>query len=114
MRSRVAVNTGFALCVSPSSRDLQTSAADPEGCAAARGPREIAVVGCGFRGVGDAPNVPDRGGVLEEGACPLLLKMLRLPRLRYVRPPDARAAAASVAELGARAMLVAGGTDLFP
>ncbi|HYW23821.1 MAG TPA: FAD binding domain-containing protein [Terriglobales bacterium] len=40
--------------------------------------------------------------------------MLRLPRLRYLRPPDARAASAAAAELGERAMLVAGGTDLFP
>jgi 4-hydroxybenzoyl-CoA reductase subunit beta len=40
--------------------------------------------------------------------------VLRLPRLRYLRPHDARAAAAAAAELGARAMLVAGGTDLFP
>jgi 4-hydroxybenzoyl-CoA reductase subunit beta len=40
--------------------------------------------------------------------------VLRLPRLRYVRPDSARAAAAAAAELGPRAMLVAGGTDLFP
>jgi 4-hydroxybenzoyl-CoA reductase subunit beta len=40
--------------------------------------------------------------------------VLRLPRLRYLRPADARAASAATAELGARAMLVAGGTDLFP
>jgi 4-hydroxybenzoyl-CoA reductase subunit beta len=40
--------------------------------------------------------------------------VLRLPRLRYVRPPSASAASAAAAELGARAMLVAGGTDLFP
>jgi 4-hydroxybenzoyl-CoA reductase subunit beta len=40
--------------------------------------------------------------------------VLRLPRLRYLRPPDARAASAETAERGARAMLVAGGTDLFP
>jgi 4-hydroxybenzoyl-CoA reductase subunit beta len=40
--------------------------------------------------------------------------MLRLPRLRYRRPGSASEAAAMVAELGSRAMLVAGGTDLFP
>ncbi len=40
--------------------------------------------------------------------------MLRLPRLRYLRPSSAREAAAAAAELGPRAMLVAGGTDLFP
>ncbi|HEY7201682.1 MAG TPA: FAD binding domain-containing protein [Candidatus Dormibacteraeota bacterium] len=40
--------------------------------------------------------------------------MLRLPRLRYLRPASASDAAAAAAELGARAMLVAGGTDLFP
>jgi 4-hydroxybenzoyl-CoA reductase subunit beta len=40
--------------------------------------------------------------------------MLRLPRLRYVRPGSAREAAAIGAELGVRAMLVAGGTDLYP
>ena len=33
--------------------------------------------------------------------------MLRLPRLRYLRPPDARAASASVAELGALVTLAA-------
>jgi hypothetical protein len=44
----------FALCVSPSSLDRLTSHTDPEGCA------------------GGAPNIPDRGGVLEGGACPLL------------------------------------------
>ncbi len=40
--------------------------------------------------------------------------MLRLPRFRYVRPATAREAAALAAEHGPRAMLVAGGTDLFP
>ena len=40
--------------------------------------------------------------------------MLRLPRLRYLRPGSAREAAATAAELGRRGMLVAGGTDLFP
>lgn len=40
--------------------------------------------------------------------------MLRLPRLRYLRPAGAREAAAAVEEAGGRAMLVAGGTDLFP
>ncbi|MGH7777474.1 MAG: FAD binding domain-containing protein [Candidatus Dormibacterales bacterium] len=40
--------------------------------------------------------------------------MLRLPRLRYLRPADAAEAAAMMAEAGGRAMLVAGGTDLFP
>jgi 4-hydroxybenzoyl-CoA reductase subunit beta len=40
--------------------------------------------------------------------------MLRLPRLRYLRPGSAREAAAICAELGARAVLVAGGTDLYP
>ena len=40
--------------------------------------------------------------------------MLRLPRLRYLRPKTAREAAGMAAELGSRAMFVAGGTDLFP
>src|SRR5437899_12976149 len=41
-------------------------------------------------------------------------KMLRLPRFRYLRPKTAREAARMAAELGPRAMFVAGGTDLFP
>src|SRR5579864_646508 len=40
--------------------------------------------------------------------------MLRLPRFRYLRPKTARDAARMAAELGPRAMFVAGGTDLFP
>jgi 4-hydroxybenzoyl-CoA reductase subunit beta len=40
--------------------------------------------------------------------------MLRLPRFRYLRPKTAREAARMAAELGPRAMFVAGGTDLFP
>jgi len=40
--------------------------------------------------------------------------MLRLPRLRYLRPQDAREASAMQAEFGVKAMFVAGGTDLFP
>ena len=40
--------------------------------------------------------------------------MLRLPRFRYLRPKTAREAAQMSAELGPRAMFVAGGTDLFP
>lgn len=40
--------------------------------------------------------------------------MLRLPRLRYVRPTSAQEAAATALEHGDRAMLVAGGTDLYP
>src|SRR5580765_7348461 len=40
--------------------------------------------------------------------------MLRLPRLRYLRPKSPREAAAMAVELGPRAMFVAGGTDLFP
>jgi len=40
--------------------------------------------------------------------------VLRLPRLRYLRPRTAAEAAALAAEHGNRAMLVAGGTDLFP
>ena len=40
--------------------------------------------------------------------------MLRLPRLRYLEPKSAREAAALAAELGPRAMFVAGGTDLYP
>ena len=40
--------------------------------------------------------------------------MLRLPRLRYLRPKTAREAARMAADLGPRAMFVAGGTDLFP
>jgi 4-hydroxybenzoyl-CoA reductase subunit beta len=40
--------------------------------------------------------------------------MLRLPRLHYLRPASPKEAAAAQAELGPRAMLVAGGTDLYP
>ena len=40
--------------------------------------------------------------------------MLRLPRFTFVRPKTAREAARIAAELGPRAMFVAGGTDLFP
>ncbi len=40
--------------------------------------------------------------------------MLRLPRLKYLRPKTARDAARMATELGPRAMFVAGGTDLFP
>ena len=40
--------------------------------------------------------------------------MLRLPRLRYLRPKTAREAASLAVELGPRAMFVAGGTDLLP
>jgi 4-hydroxybenzoyl-CoA reductase subunit beta len=40
--------------------------------------------------------------------------MLRLPRLRYLKPGSAREAAALAAELGPRAAFVAGGTDLYP
>jgi 4-hydroxybenzoyl-CoA reductase subunit beta len=40
--------------------------------------------------------------------------MLRLPRFKYRRPRTAREAARMAADLGPRAMFVAGGTDLFP
>jgi 4-hydroxybenzoyl-CoA reductase subunit beta len=40
--------------------------------------------------------------------------VLRLPRFKYLRPKSAREAAAMAADLGPRAMFVAGGTDLFP
>ena len=40
--------------------------------------------------------------------------MLRLPRFNYLRPKTAREAAQIAADLGPRAMFVAGGTDLFP
>ncbi|HKW06477.1 MAG TPA: FAD binding domain-containing protein [Candidatus Dormibacteraeota bacterium] len=40
--------------------------------------------------------------------------MLRLPRLRYLQPKDAREAARMAADAGPRAMFVAGGTDLYP
>jgi 4-hydroxybenzoyl-CoA reductase subunit beta len=40
--------------------------------------------------------------------------MLRLPRFKYLRPKTAREAAHMAAEHGARAMFVAGGTDLLP
>src|SRR5438445_1648197 len=40
--------------------------------------------------------------------------MLRLPRFNYLRPATARQAARMAADLGPRAMFVAGGTDLFP
>jgi 4-hydroxybenzoyl-CoA reductase subunit beta len=40
--------------------------------------------------------------------------VLRLPRFNYLRPKSAREAAVMAADLGPRAMFVAGGTDLFP
>jgi 4-hydroxybenzoyl-CoA reductase subunit beta len=40
--------------------------------------------------------------------------MLRLPRFNYLRPKTAQEAARMAADLGPRAMFVAGGTDLFP
>ena len=40
--------------------------------------------------------------------------MLRLPRFKYLRPKTAREGAKMAAELGPRAMFVAGGTDLYP
>jgi 4-hydroxybenzoyl-CoA reductase subunit beta len=40
--------------------------------------------------------------------------MLRLPRFKYLRPKTAREASRMAADLGPRAMFVAGGTDLFP
>src|SRR5947209_18110325 len=40
--------------------------------------------------------------------------VLRLPRFSYLRPKTAREAARMAADLGPRAMFVAGGTDLFP
>ena len=40
--------------------------------------------------------------------------MLRLPRFKYLRPKTATEAAQMAADLGPRAMFVAGGTDLFP
>ncbi|HET6311064.1 MAG TPA: FAD binding domain-containing protein [Candidatus Nitrosotalea sp.] len=40
--------------------------------------------------------------------------MLRLPRFNYLHPKTAREAAQIAADLGPRAMFVAGGTDLFP
>ena len=40
--------------------------------------------------------------------------MLRLPRFKYLRPRTAREAARMAADLGPKAMFVAGGTDLFP
>jgi 4-hydroxybenzoyl-CoA reductase subunit beta len=40
--------------------------------------------------------------------------VLRLPRFKYLRPTTAREAARMAADLGPRAMFVAGGTDLFP
>src|SRR5258708_14894872 len=40
--------------------------------------------------------------------------LLRLPRFKYLRPKTAREAAQMSADLGPRAMFVAGGTDLFP
>src|SRR5256885_6226897 len=40
--------------------------------------------------------------------------MLRLPRFKYLRPKTPREAARMAADLGPRAMFVAGGTDLFP
>src|SRR5215467_5792006 len=57
--TRVVVRLGSAGRVSPSSRDRRASAPDAERCAAG------------------ASNVPDGGGILEGGACPLLLQAAR-------------------------------------
>src|SRR5262245_24704382 len=40
--------------------------------------------------------------------------MMRLPRFRYLAPTSLSEAAIALAELGPDAMLLAGGTDLFP
>ena len=40
--------------------------------------------------------------------------MLRLPPFRFLLPKDAREAAAMLADHGPEAMVVAGGTDLYP
>jgi 4-hydroxybenzoyl-CoA reductase subunit beta len=40
--------------------------------------------------------------------------LLRLPRFKYLRPKTAHEAAQAAADLGPKAMFVAGGTDLFP
>jgi 4-hydroxybenzoyl-CoA reductase subunit beta len=40
--------------------------------------------------------------------------MMRLPRFRYVAPRSLAEAAAALADLGAEAAVLAGGTDLFP
>src|ERR1700730_13934724 len=50
----------------------------------------------------------------KSNPLPRKLILLRLPRFRYLRPKTAREAARMASELGARAMFVAGGTDLFP
>src|SRR5215471_9349276 len=60
-----AVSTAFALCVSPSSRVRPARIPDAERCAAG------------------GPNVPDRGGVLEGGACPPLLRSVDMRLLAY-------------------------------
>src|SRR5215469_456999 len=57
--TRAVVRLGSAGRVSPSSRDRRASASDAE------------------RRAGGAPNVPDRGGILEGGACPLLQQTFR-------------------------------------
>ncbi|HEY0480372.1 MAG TPA: FAD binding domain-containing protein [Kofleriaceae bacterium] len=40
--------------------------------------------------------------------------MMRLPRFRYLAPTEVAEAAAALADLGPEAMVLAGGTDLFP
>jgi 4-hydroxybenzoyl-CoA reductase subunit beta len=40
--------------------------------------------------------------------------MLRLPEFKYLQPRSLKQAAKALAELGAEAMLVAGGTDVYP
>src|SRR5215467_13290889 len=69
MEGMVPETRAWPECVSPCSRDRQTSPSDAERCA------------------GGAPNVPERGGVLEGGACPPLHFIRSAPPTLLRRDP---------------------------
>jgi hypothetical protein len=83
-RNGVVVSIGSAVRLSPSARGRQVLASEPRGCAApgalaeSRGSTLQAPPGvpggADFVGWEGGPSVPDRGGVLEGGACPHLLQ----------------------------------------
>jgi hypothetical protein len=70
--SGVAVNKGLARVCESVFLTLRTAHLDAERCAEPGVPAKSRWWGADFVGWGGAPNIPDRGGILEGGACPLL------------------------------------------
>jgi hypothetical protein len=70
--TRVVLSTGFALRHVRSSLDNWSRRADAKRCAEPGVPAKSRWWGADFVGWEGAPDVPDRGGVLEGGACPPL------------------------------------------